>query len=52
MRNVSSRMLIVPGDAMCPLAGLMLPSGTNFTIGAHSALPIFRAIASQFVCST
>ena len=49
---MSSRIEIVPGDAMWPVFFSMSPSGTNLTIGAHSALPILRAIASQFACST
>ena len=40
------------GEVMWPLFGSMPPSGTNFTIGAHKALPILRAMASQFACST
>ncbi len=51
-RKVPSRMLMVPGLAMCPLTGSIPPSGTNFTIGAQSALPSLRAIASQLACST
>ena len=30
----------------------MLPSGTSFTIGAHSASPSWRAMASQLARST
>ena len=44
--------VIVPAVSMWPLFGSMLPSGTNFTIGAHRALPILRAMASQLACST
>ena len=51
-RKVSSRIVIVPGEAMWPVFFSMSPSGTYFTIGAHKALPILRAIASQFACST
>jgi hypothetical protein len=45
-------MLIVPGLAMWLLRVSMLPSGTNLTIGAQSALPSLRAIASQLAVST
>ena len=37
---------------MWPVGGSMSPSGTNGTIGAHSALPSLRAIASQLARST
>ena len=51
-RKVSSRKLIVPGEVMWPVGGSMSPSGTCLMTGAHSALPILRAIASQLACST
>ena len=51
-RNVSSRIVIVPGDAMWPVLGSMPPSGTSLMIGAHRAFPILRAMASQLACST
>ena len=50
--NVSSRMVMVPGLVMWPVFGSMSPSGTYLTIGAHSALPSLRAMASQLACST
>ena len=45
-------MVMVPGEVMWPVFGSMPPSGTSLMIGAHKALPILRAIASQLVCST
>ena len=45
-------MVIVPGETMWPVFGSMLPSGTYFTMGAHNAFPILRAMASQLDCST
>src|SRR4029453_16626105 len=44
--NVSSVRLMLPGYFICPVGGLMSPSGTNGTIGATSAFPSFRAMAS------
>ncbi len=50
--NVSSRMLMVPIVAMWLDFVSRLPSGTNGTMGAQSASPSLRAIASQFALST
>ena len=45
--NVSSGTVTVPGNRMCPVAGLSRPSGTYAITGATSVWPRARAIFSE-----